>query len=60
MTSVVAFVLLLLVSLVLLCVLLAALYVVVSAAVEQGVRRSLPDSALRPSVRERLRREDEW
>lgn len=60
MTSVGAFVLLLLVSLVLVCVLLAALYFTVSAAVEQGVRWSLRDSALRPSVREQLRREDEW
>ena len=34
---------------------LAALYLVVRAAVEHGVRRALPDDALRPSVRELLR-----
>ena len=35
--------------------LLAALFVVVRAAVAQGIRRALPDAALRPSVRELLR-----
>ncbi len=34
---------------------LAALFVIVRAAVEQGLRRALPDSALRPDVREVLR-----
>ena len=39
-------------------VLLAALYFVISAAVEQGIRRSLPDSSLRPSAQE-LRRQQQ-
>jgi hypothetical protein len=34
---------------------LAVLFVLVRAAVEQGVRRALPDSALRPHVRDVLR-----
>ena len=34
---------------------LAVLYVVVRAAVEHGIRRALADTALRPSVRDRLR-----
>ncbi len=66
MTSAGAFVFSVLMTLVLLGVFLTVLYFVVSAAVEQGIRRSLPDSSLRPSVREQLRRqqplrrEDEW
>ena len=50
--------LILLLWLALLAGVLAALFVVVRAAVEQGVRRALPDAALRPSVRELLRRAD--
>ena len=53
-----------LVLLVLLGVLLAGLYVVVTAAVEKGIRRALTDDALRPSSRELLRqqqqRDREW
>lgn len=45
----------LLLLLALACALLAALYVVVRLAVEHGLRRALPDAALRPSVRDRLR-----
>ena len=37
---------------------LAALFVVVRAAVEQGIRRALPDAALRPHVREVLRQQE--
>ena len=54
MTGILALVLLVLVGLVLAAAFLAALYFVVTAAVEQGVRRSLPDSALRSSVRSQL------
>ncbi len=43
-----------LVTLALMGVFLTALFHVVSAAVEQGVRRALPASALKPSVRELL------
>ena len=59
MISVGAVVVPLLLSLVLMGVFLAALYVVVAAAVEQGIRRSLQDASLRPSVRERLRQQDD-
>ena len=48
--------LLLLLSLAVAAGLLSVLFLVVRAAVEQGVRRALPDSALRPSVREPLQR----
>ena len=59
MISVGAVVVPLLLSLVLLGVFLAALYVVVAAAVEQGIRRSLPGSSLRPSMSELRRRQQE-
>ena len=59
MISVGALVVPLLLSLVLLGVFLAALYVVVAAAVEQGIRRSLPESSLRPSFSELRRRQQE-
>ena len=48
-------VLFLLVLLALTGAVLAALFVVVRAAVEQGIRRALTDAALRPSVRDLLR-----
>jgi len=48
--------LLLVLSLAVAAGLLAVLFVVVRAAVEQGVRRAQPDSALRPSVRDQLQR----
>ena len=54
----------LLLPLVLAGVLLTVLYFVISAAVEQGIRRSLPDSSLRPSSqelrRQREQRERDW
>ena len=53
--SLLEFAIFLLVLLALAGAVLAALYVVVRAAVEQGVRRALPDTALRPSVRQLLR-----
>ena len=56
MTSLIALLLSLVLSLVLTAAFLGALFLVVRAAVEQGVRRALPDTALRPSVREQLRR----
>ena len=59
MISVGAVVVPLLLSLVLMGVFLAALYVVVAAAVEQGIRRSLPDASLRPSYSELRRRQQE-
>ena len=60
MISVGGFVFSVLVSLVLLGGFLTVLHFVISSAVEQGIRRSLTDASLRPSVRERLRQQDEW
>ena len=48
-----------LVLLVLLGMLLAGLYVVVTAAVEKGIRRALTDEALRPSTWELLRQQQQ-
>ena len=59
MISVGAVVVPFLLSLVLMGVFLAALYVVVAAAVEQGIRRSLPESSLRPSLSELRRQQQE-
>ena len=54
----------LLVPLLLLVVFLLALYFVVAAGVEQGIRRALPDASLRPTYAERRRqqqqRERDW
>ena len=55
-TSLLVLPLLLVLGLLVVAGLLAVLFVVVRAAVEQGVRRALPDSALRPSVRDLLQR----
>ena len=59
MTNVVVLLFSLLLPIVVLGVFLVALYFVVAAAVEQGIRRSLRDASLRPSVREQLRQQDD-
>ena len=59
MANVVVLLFSLLLPVVVLGVFLVALYFVVAAAVEQGIRRSLQDASLRPSVRERLRQQDD-
>lgn len=58
MTSVLALLLSLLLSLALTGAFLLVLFFVVRAAVEGGIRRALPDTLLRPSVRQILGQDD--